>query len=286
MREDFWLCEICDWGFCGFCERTLRKCDLRWRFCHRWEYHPWYIKSTCCYPWKTQFCSMCGTVRIIQLLWSLWLSEPGYPWMGMYYTWCFNSSSWYSYYQNEKLVATNQRYFFKNFSMFTSSSLIGWVSFLILVMNLCWTAKKQPLWGVSPLKTTIWPFYFFSCQKNIFSLSIYAQCTLHKHLWCQEEGQSYQQRERYHFHFHNCSSSSQTSRYNTYWLLLFQDIWGWFLLLLLQSPHNCVQHAGFKWCWQLWSCRYIYYDECLCVCLSRKIITSSLESPVTTCNHP
>ena len=34
-----------------------------------------------------------------------------------------------------------------------------------------------------------------------------------------------------------------------------------------------------RWCW------YIYYDE-VSVCLSRKIITSSLESPVTTCNHP
>ena len=26
--------------------------------------------------------------------------------------------------------------------------------------------------------------------------------------------------------------------------------------------------------------------KCLSVCLSRKIITSSLESPVTTCNYP
>ena len=25
--------------------------------------------------------------------------------------------------------------------------------------------------------------------------------------------------------------------------------------------------------------------KCVCVCLSRKMITSSLESPVTTCNH-
>ena len=35
----------------------------------------------------------------------------------------------------------------------------------------------------------------------------------------------------------------------------------------------------FRWC------RFIYYDE-VSVGLSRKIITSSLESPVTTCNHP
>ena len=26
--------------------------------------------------------------------------------------------------------------------------------------------------------------------------------------------------------------------------------------------------------------------KCVCVCLSRKMITSSLDSPVTTCNHP
>ena len=26
--------------------------------------------------------------------------------------------------------------------------------------------------------------------------------------------------------------------------------------------------------------------NCVCVCLSRKMITSSWESPVTTCNHP
>ena len=85
------------WVDYGLCEWTLRKCDLQRRFCHRWEYHPWYIKSTCrnfnFYPWREDaimqyvgYCNDHSTCMIIDHCGNQNLVIPGW---GVYYTGCF-----------------------------------------------------------------------------------------------------------------------------------------------------------------------------------------------------